>query len=179
MKHALTCGDREIVVPRRHPVPHDRPPRSLVRGGPRPAAPAQRAGDDGPPRRAGVRRARGRPAPALPGAGFGHVPGGARRGGGGAAGFWPKEWQGAAVHEVGWSVVPEGQGRGVAAAAAVAVLEEVRAAGGPRWVHAFPSVENAASNAVCRKVGFTLIGEVSFEYPPGRFMRCNDWGLEL
>ncbi|CAL9669030.1 hypothetical protein SUDANB95_07353 [Actinosynnema sp. ALI-1.44] len=97
----------------------------------------------------------------------------------GAAGFWPREWQGATVHEVGWSVVPECQGRGVAAAAAAAVVERVRAAGGPRWVHAFPSVGNAASNAVCRKVGFTLFGEVSFEYPPGSFMRCNDWGLEL
>ncbi|MFI9813035.1 GNAT family N-acetyltransferase [Saccharothrix variisporea] len=97
----------------------------------------------------------------------------------GSAGFWAKQWRGEAVYEVGWSVLPECQGRGVAAAAAAAVLERARAAGGPRWVHAFPSVGNAASNAVCRKAGFTLLGEVSFEYPPGAFMRCNDWGVEL
>lgn len=97
----------------------------------------------------------------------------------GSVGFWAKEWRGSTVYEVGWSVVPECQGLGVAVAAAAAVLEVARAAGGARWVHAFPSVENAASNAVCRKVGFTLLGEVSFEYPPGRFMRCNDWGVEL
>jgi RimJ/RimL family protein N-acetyltransferase len=97
----------------------------------------------------------------------------------GSVGFWVKEWRGSTVYEVGWGVLPECQGLGVAVAAAAAVLEVARAAGGARWVHAFPSVENAASNAVCRKVGFTLLGEVSFEYPPGRFMRCNDWGVEL
>jgi RimJ/RimL family protein N-acetyltransferase len=47
-----------------------------------------------------------------------------------------------------------------------------------RPIHAFPSVANAASNAVCRKTGFQLLGEVDLEYPRGQPMRCNDWRLE-
>jgi hypothetical protein len=29
------------------------------------------------------------------------------------------------------------------------------------------------------KVGFELLGEYDFEYPPGHLMRCNDWRLDL
>jgi hypothetical protein len=43
----------------------------------------------------------------------------------------------------------------------------------------FPSVVNAPSNAICRKLGFTLLGEHEFEYPKGNFMQCNDWRLDL
>jgi len=46
-------------------------------------------------------------------------------------------------------------------------------------VHAFPSVVNAASNFICKKVGFVLLNQVDFEYPPGRLMRSNDWQLDL
>jgi hypothetical protein len=28
-------------------------------------------------------------------------------------------------------------------------------------------------------VGFTFQGEIDFAYPPGNFMRCNDWRLDL
>ena len=35
----------------------------------------------------------------------------------GSVGFWAKEWRGAQVYEVGWMVVPEFQGRGIAVAA--------------------------------------------------------------
>jgi RimJ/RimL family protein N-acetyltransferase len=48
-----------------------------------------------------------------------------------------------------------------------------------RYLHAFPSVENAPSNAICRKLGFTLLGPHEFEYPPGNLMQCNDWRLDL
>ena len=48
-----------------------------------------------------------------------------------------------------------------------------------RFVHAFPSVENLASNAICRKAGFTLLEEADFEYPKGRWMRCYDWAFDL
>ncbi len=30
-----------------------------------------------------------------------------------------------------------------------------------------------------RKLGFTLVEECELEYPPGRFMQCNDWRLDL
>jgi RimJ/RimL family protein N-acetyltransferase len=48
-------------------------------------------------------------------------------------------------------------------------------------MRAFPSVDNGASNAICRKLGFELLGELEFEYPPGhgRVMLTNDWRFDL
>ncbi|MFJ6670820.1 GNAT family N-acetyltransferase [Actinosynnema sp. NPDC091369] len=97
----------------------------------------------------------------------------------GSIGYWGRTWRDEEVWEVGWSVLPEFQGRGVASAAARATVAAARAEGGRRSVHAFPSVDHPASNAVCRKAGFTLLGEADFEYPPGHWMRCHDWALEL
>jgi hypothetical protein len=53
------------------------------------------------------------------------------------------------------------------------------AEGKNRFLHAFPSIESEPSNAICRKVGFPLIGECEFEYLPGNCRRCNDWRLDL
>jgi RimJ/RimL family protein N-acetyltransferase len=99
----------------------------------------------------------------------------------GSVGYWETEWQGQLVWETGWSVLPEFQGQGIATKATAAAVEQARAEAKHRFIHAFPSVENTASNAICRKVGFTLQGEVEFEYwrVPGNFMRCNDWRLDL
>ena len=46
-------------------------------------------------------------------------------------------------------------------------------------VHAFPKVVNAPSNAICRKLGFELLGEVDFPARRGGVVRCNDWRFEL
>lgn len=97
----------------------------------------------------------------------------------GNTGYWTKDWQGEPVYETGWAVLPAYQGRGVAVAAVRAVVAKAAAEGTRRYLHAFPSVENAPSNGVCRKVGFELLGECDFEYPPGHTMRCNDWRLDL
>ena len=97
----------------------------------------------------------------------------------GSTGFWAKDWQGQPVYETGWAVLPEFQGRGIAALAVRAVAARAAATGDRRWLHAFPSVQNAPSNGVCRKVGFELLGDYAFEYPPGHVMRCNDWRLDL
>jgi RimJ/RimL family protein N-acetyltransferase len=93
----------------------------------------------------------------------------------GSIGFWEREWQDETVYETGWNVLPEFQGKGVATAAAKAIVDRASAAGRHRWLHAYPSVDNPASNAICRKAGFTFAGEHDFEYPKGSFMRCNDW----
>jgi RimJ/RimL family protein N-acetyltransferase len=97
----------------------------------------------------------------------------------GSVGYWERDWRGGPVLEAGWSVIPEFQGRGIAATATAMALERARSDGLRRFVHAFPSVENAASNALCRKLGFTLLEECDFEYPPGHRMRCNDWRFDL
>lgn len=93
--------------------------------------------------------------------------------------IWERDWQGRPVYEMGWGVVPEFQGRGLATEAAKAAVEVARALEKRDTVHAFPSVENPPSNAICRKAGFQLIGPVQFEYPKGHWMQCNDWRLSL
>ena len=98
----------------------------------------------------------------------------------GSIGFWGRDWHDEPVYETGWGVLPEFQGRGIAVAAARAVAAAARLRGdGRRWLHAFPKVEHAASNAVCRRAGFTLMGECAFEYPKGRMITSNDWRLDL
>lgn len=97
----------------------------------------------------------------------------------GSIGYWEREWRGATVWETGWSVLPAHQGRRVAVAAALQVAGLAAREGRHRWLHAYPSVDHPASNAVCRRAGFTLQGEVDFEYPPGHPMRCHDWRLDL
>jgi RimJ/RimL family protein N-acetyltransferase len=102
--------------------------------------------------------------------------------GAGWVGFWAREWAGEAVWEIGWSVLPAFQGRGVASAATGLALEVARALrdDGRAAVHAFPGVDNAPSNAVCRRLGFAMVGPgLQFEYPPGTIMVVNDWRLEL
>jgi RimJ/RimL family protein N-acetyltransferase len=97
----------------------------------------------------------------------------------GAIGYWVRDSDGQRLSETGWSVLPEYQGLGIATRAAQLVAEQARRAGKSRSLHAFPSVDNAASNAVCRKAGFTLQGALDIEYPPRQTMRCNDWVLDL
>lgn len=97
----------------------------------------------------------------------------------GVIGYWERSWRGEVVYETGWSVLPAFQGRGLATSAARAVAVVSRAQRCHRYLHAFPAVDHPASNAICRKAGFTLLGDTDFEYPPGSIMRCNDWRLEL
>jgi RimJ/RimL family protein N-acetyltransferase len=98
----------------------------------------------------------------------------------GWVGFWAREWRGATIYEIGWSILPAFQGRGLASTGTRLAVEEARRAGGADAVHAFPGVDNAASNAVCRSVGFTLVeADLTFEYPPGSEMVVNDWRLAL
>lgn len=94
-------------------------------------------------------------------------------------GYWTTSWHDEDVWECGWHVLPERQSRGVATAAAVLAIEHARARGGCRWMHAFPAVDNVASNALCRRLGFTSLGEVDVEYPVGHMMHSNDWCLDL
>jgi RimJ/RimL family protein N-acetyltransferase len=97
----------------------------------------------------------------------------------GWVGYWQRTWRGGPVWEIGWSVLPTHQGRGIATIATAEVIAIARAEKSHRYVHAYPSVTNAPSNAICRKLGFVLLGESDFEYPPGSIMRCNDWRLDL
>ncbi|MFH7595426.1 GNAT family N-acetyltransferase [Streptomyces racemochromogenes] len=103
----------------------------------------------------------------------------------GSIAYHRRDWRGEEIFETGWNVLPAHQGRGVAAAAGaalIAVVREIaRRPGSPRGLHAFPSVGNAPSNALCNRLGFTLLGACDFEYPAGSgtLMRSNDWRLDL
>jgi RimJ/RimL family protein N-acetyltransferase len=92
---------------------------------------------------------------------------------------WLGYWESDGAWEMGWAVLPEHQGKGVAAAATLQALERVREDGRHRYAHAFPVVENGPSNALCRKLGFTLTGEEDGEYPPGNRVRFNNWRFDL
>lgn len=97
----------------------------------------------------------------------------------GMVAFWDREWRGNAIYEMGWSVLPEHQGRGIATRAVADAITIARATARRSAIHAFPAVDNAASNGICRKLGFVLVEECTFEYPKGHWMRCNDWRLPL
>jgi len=83
------------------------------------------------------------------------------------------------MYEMGWSVLPAYQGRGLATEAGEIALAQARLERRHQFMHAFPAVDNPASNAICRKLGFSLIEECEFEYPPGHPMIVNDWRLDL
>lgn len=97
----------------------------------------------------------------------------------GSIGFWEKHWRDQLVYETGWSILASHQGRGIATRAGRALIPLARSEHRYQYMHAFPSVENAASNTICQRLGFTLLEACDFEYPPGNFMRCNDWRFDL
>jgi RimJ/RimL family protein N-acetyltransferase len=83
----------------------------------------------------------------------------------------------AGLSEIGWMVLPEFQDQGYAKRAVRVMLERARLDG--RWgvVHAFPGVTNAASNALCRSVGFSFVGERNVTFA-GRELRTNHWRID-
>jgi RimJ/RimL family protein N-acetyltransferase len=100
-------------------------------------------------------------------------------GGVGWVGYWETIWHDVPVWETGWAVLPSFQGRGIASSATAQLMDRARAERLHRYVHAFPMVENAPSNAICHKLGFTLLGEIDFPARQGGFVRCNDWRFDL
>jgi RimJ/RimL family protein N-acetyltransferase len=92
----------------------------------------------------------------------------------GTVSLWDHEWKGETIDEIGWMVLPEHQGRGLASAAVAEALR--RADEAARWqvLHAFPATTNAPSNALCRKHGFALRGPIDFTYGE-RSLRVNHW----
>lgn len=97
----------------------------------------------------------------------------------GVIGYWQKDWHDEPRLETGWTVLAEHQGLGYATSALLLVMGHARAHSDRTWMHAFPRTDNAPSNAICRKAGMTLLGEVDFEYPKGTPIVSNDWAIAL
>jgi RimJ/RimL family protein N-acetyltransferase len=97
----------------------------------------------------------------------------------GSVGYWQTFWNEKNVYEIGWSVLPSFQGKGIATIAVKLAIDKASSENKYKYMHAFPSIDNPGSNAICRKVGYNFLSECEFEYPPGSFMRCNNWRLNL
>jgi RimJ/RimL family protein N-acetyltransferase len=94
----------------------------------------------------------------------------------GTVSLWDHEWEGEAIDEIGWMVLPEYQGRGLASAGVTEALRRADAAARWRVLHAFPATTNTPSNALCRKHGFALRGPIDYYYTYGeRTLRVNHW----
>jgi RimJ/RimL family protein N-acetyltransferase len=93
----------------------------------------------------------------------------------GSVALWSHDGDGGKpISEIGWMVLPEFQGRGLAKRAVRMLLELARDDG--RWglVHAFPAVTNGPSNGICRSLGFRLAGERDVTFAD-RVLRSNHW----
>lgn len=79
--------------------------------------------------------------------------------------------------EIGWMVLPEYQGRGIAKAAVRMVLDRARRE--DRWgpIHAYPGITNGPSNGICRSLGFTLVGDEVIDFADTHF-RANHWVID-
>ena len=96
----------------------------------------------------------------------------------GSVGYWEQtEPDGTVVWETGWYVLPELRGRGIAAAGTRLAIDAAWAAV-RRPMHAYPNVDNAPSNTICRKLGMRLRATNEYEYPKGHWMTCNDWVID-
>ena len=94
----------------------------------------------------------------------------------GSVGYWLSDRSGETAWELGCSVLPEFQGRGIGTRA-LTLAPALAWRDAPRPIHAYPSVDNDASNAMCGRAGFRLVGEVDVEYRPGRPIRACHWVL--
>jgi RimJ/RimL family protein N-acetyltransferase len=96
----------------------------------------------------------------------------------GFIGIWRSSWKQASINEMGWMVLPEFQGRGLATQAGFELLSTARAAQKFQIVHAFPGASNVASNKICEKLGFAKIEECDIGYQD-RVLRANHWQVKL
>jgi RimJ/RimL family protein N-acetyltransferase len=96
----------------------------------------------------------------------------------GTIGIWSASWRERPIQETGWMVLPAFQGRRIASRALELILGMARSEQRFDRIHAFPSVTNQPSNALCRRFGFELMEETDFLYR-GAQLRVNVWELAL
>ncbi|MFF4581547.1 GNAT family N-acetyltransferase [Streptomyces sp. NPDC001389] len=90
--------------------------------------------------------------------------------------LWSHDTADGPASEIGWMVLPEHQGRGLGKHAVRTLLEQARDA--HRWgvVHAYPATGNAASNGICRSVGFRFVARTRTPFA-GRMFTTNHWSV--
>ena len=96
----------------------------------------------------------------------------------GWVGYWTRDWREQQVYEVGWSVLPELQRRGIADAGHI-TGDRARPPRRPAPLHArLPIGGQRGVERDLPQARLRPAGRPEFEYPKGRLMRCNDWRLE-
>jgi RimJ/RimL family protein N-acetyltransferase len=75
-------------------------------------------------------------------------------------------------------LLPGRAGQGVGREALRLLGERARDDLGLAELHGFTAVTNAAGNAICRRLGWTVREETDLDYE-GRPLRCNHWVLDL
>ena len=96
----------------------------------------------------------------------------------GTVGIWKIDWEEPQAYEMGWFVLQEHQGKGIATEAARLIISQARSNPEVRYIHAYPAVTNAASNAIAGKIGMENQGEFDNE-GFADVMRCNNWRIDL
>ena len=96
----------------------------------------------------------------------------------GITGVWSTPFGAGLIHEVGWMLLPAFHGRGLGRSVAAEVVARARGDAGERALHAFPALDNPASNAICRALRFERVDDVDLDYA-GRPIRCAHWVLPV
>jgi RimJ/RimL family protein N-acetyltransferase len=96
----------------------------------------------------------------------------------GSIGIWQSTLAGETVDEIGWMVLPDFRGRGIATQALQEIIDRARQEARFEQVHAFPGTTNTASNALCRRAGFVHRGELDVRWRD-RPLRVNHWVLDI
>ena len=87
-------------------------------------------------------------------------------------------WDGEVIYEAGIMLRPDETRRGVGLATLSQLAERARTELRLARVHGFTAVGNAGGNTICRRLGWTLVGECDLDYE-GRPIRCNHWAKDL
>lgn len=97
----------------------------------------------------------------------------------GYAGWWEEEHEGVPVYEIGCAVEPAFQGRGVASITLTEVVRRAASAGEGRPIVGYANVDNTASNTLCERVGFSLVGSGVFAPDDGDdAVAVNVWMID-
>jgi RimJ/RimL family protein N-acetyltransferase len=87
-------------------------------------------------------------------------------------------WDGEVIYEAGIMLLPDKARRGVGQATLAQLAERARTELRLARVHGFTAVGNDGGNTICRRLGWTLLGECDLDYE-GRPLRCNHWVKDL
>ncbi|MGN8554073.1 UNVERIFIED_CONTAM: GNAT family N-acetyltransferase [Microbacterium sp. SLM126] len=96
----------------------------------------------------------------------------------GGIGYWATDHEGAPAFETGWSVEPRFQGRRVAREALRQLTRLVAADGRRTLLVAYPGVDNVASNALCRSLGFEAGDTATLPWRGGE-LTIRTWVLDV